>query len=94
MRDHLKRLFLSSAAVAAICGAAAGCATPWFGSSKNATDAPAAAPSTDGRAATAAYINSLCKLAKDQRDPRVRELNESLLPNHATISCGPGSGTD
>ena len=27
-----------------------------------------------------------------QPDPQARALNEAVLPNHAAISCGPGSG--
>ena len=95
MKDSLKRLTLGVSAVVTIGMAAAGCATPWFGSSKTAADAPAQPSVTnDAKGATASYINALCRLPKDQRDPRVRELNEALLPNHATISCGPGSGSD
>jgi hypothetical protein len=67
---------------------ASGCATPWFETQKKA-DAPAAPlKPSDLRQATVTYINNLCKLPKDQRDPTLRELNEALLPNHAAISCG------
>jgi hypothetical protein len=44
----------------------------------------------DLKQATVTYIKDLCRLAKDERDPTVRELNEALLPNHAAISCGRG----
>ena len=82
---------LGLAGIVAVGMTAAGCATPWFGKSKTSGgDAPASAPD-DLKSAAAAYINRLCKLPKEQRDPQVRELNEALLPNHANISCGPGS---
>jgi hypothetical protein len=71
---------------------AAGCATPWFGNRKPEPAAPSRpVASDDQKSAAAAYINGLCKLPREQRDMQVRELNEAVLPNHATISCGPGS---
>jgi hypothetical protein len=69
---------------------AAGCATPWFGNPKGNGE-PSAPRSKDLKTAAATYINGLCKLPKEQRDPQIRELNEALLPNHANISCGPGT---
>lgn len=70
---------------------AAGCATPWFGSKPKAeTETHPSAPD-DQKAIAASYINGLCKLPREQRDMQARELNEAVLPNHATISCGPGS---
>ena len=83
---------LTAIALAGIVAAgmtAAGCATPWFGKAKTDTDAHSSAPD-DQRAAAASYINALCKLPREQRDAQVRDLNEAVLPNHATISCGPG----
>jgi hypothetical protein len=77
--------------VLAIGVTASGCATPWFGKSQSHADAPAAAtPETNLKLATVTYINGLCKLPNEQRNPLLRELNESLLPNHAVISCGRG----
>jgi hypothetical protein len=69
--------------------AASGCATPWFGGTKTGPDGTSAA-ANDSKQATVSYINGLCKLPKEQRDPLVRELNEELLPNHAAVSCGRG----
>jgi hypothetical protein len=69
---------------------ASGCATPWFGTASPPAGAATAAanPQGDLKQATVSYINSLCRMPKEQRDPTVRQLNESLLPNHAAISCG------
>jgi hypothetical protein len=89
-----KMIALSLAGTLAVGLTASGCATPWFGTAKNKNDTQAApsAPGGDLKAAAASYINGLCKLPKEERDPQVRELNEAVLPNHATIACGPGSG--
>jgi len=93
---HAERMIaLGLAGIVAVGITAAGCATPWFGNSKTRHDHSQPvpiAPDGDLRSSSAAYINSLCKLPKEQRDPQVRALNEAILPNHATISCGPGSG--
>ena len=87
---HSKRLtVLAAAGIVAAGMAAAGCATPWFDQPKADPEAHPRA-STDPKSVAAAYINSLCTLPRDQRDLQVRELNEAVLPNHATISCGPG----
>jgi hypothetical protein len=82
---------LSLAGIVAVGLTAAGCATPWFGKAKNDNETRPSA-TDEQRAAAASYINGLCKLPRDQREPLVRELNEAVLPNHATISCGPGGG--
>ena len=79
---------LSVAGILAVGVTASGCATPWFGTPSAPAAAPAASSGGDLKQATATYINSLCRMPKEQRDPKVRELNESLLPNHAAISCG------
>jgi hypothetical protein len=68
---------------------ASGCATPWFGTDQHSSASGPTVPH-DLRQATVTYINGLCRLPKEERDPTVRELNESLLPNHAAISCGRG----
>jgi hypothetical protein len=94
MKHTQKTFALGLAGIVAIGLTAAGCATPWFGNAKTRDDVQSASssPGGDGKVAAATYINSLCKLPKEQRDPQVRALNEAVLPNHATISCGPGSG--
>ncbi len=72
--------------------AVSGYATPWFGSSharKEAAASPASQPA-DLKEAAIAYLNELCKQPKEQRDATFREVNEALLPNHATLSCGAG----
>jgi PBP1b-binding outer membrane lipoprotein LpoB len=83
---------LAMAGIVAIGMTASGCATPWFETKpKPNTDTQPAGP-PDMKSAAARYINSLCKMSRELRDTKVRELNEAVLPNHATISCGPGSG--
>ena len=70
-----------------------GCAGRWFDTrpQTNTAQAPSAAPS-DLKGSTVAYIQGLCSLPREQRDPQVRVLNEALLPTHANISCGRGGG--
>jgi len=83
---------LAMAGIVAVGMTASGCASPWFATApKGNADSQPNAPA-DLKSAAATYINSLCKMPREQRDPKVRELNEAVLPNHATISCGPGSG--
>src|SRR5690242_7704258 len=97
MKHAERTLALGLAGVIAVGMTVAGCATPWFGNSKARHEDPQPvpiAPDGDLRSVSASYINSLCKLPKEQRDPQVRALNEAILPNHATISCGPGSGPE
>ena len=75
---------------AAITGCAGG---RWFDISPHGKGAQAstAAPA-DLRGSAVSYIQGLCALPREQRDSQVRGLNEALLPNHATISCGPRVG--
>jgi len=86
---------LGLAGVVAIGATVAGCASPWFGNAKHerAQASQPANTAADLKQATITYITGLCKLPKQQHDDLLRELNEALLPNHATISCGPASGT-
>lgn len=51
---------------------------------------PAASSPTDLKSSTVTYIRGTCALPKEQRDVQLRELNESLLPNHVVVSCGRG----
>jgi hypothetical protein len=93
MKYAQRLALLAMAGIVAVGMTASGCATPWFETKPKANadaDTQQAAP-PEMRSATA-YINSLCKMSREQRDARVRELNQAVLPNHATISCGPGSG--
>jgi hypothetical protein len=95
MKYAQRLVFLTMAGIVAVGMTVAGCATPWFENKPKATPdpQPSAASASDIRSgAVAAYINTLCKMAREQRDTKIRELNEAVLPNHATISCGPGSG--
>ena len=93
MKYAQRLVSLAIAGVVAIGMTASGCATPWFETQPkvNTTSAQPSAP-PDMRLAAARYINTLCKMAREERDTKVRELNEAVLPNHAMISCGPGSG--
>jgi hypothetical protein len=93
MKNTERMIALGLVGIIAAGVTAAGCATAWFGNPKSHHDPQPIAVEADGnKVAAAAYINGLCKLSKEQRDPQVRALNEAILPNHATISCGPGSG--
>ena len=93
MRYRIRLVCLGLAGIVAVGVTASGCATPWFGTAKSpppkaASSAQPADPMGDLKQATITYINGLCKLPKEQRDALMREVNQSLLPNHATISCG------
>lgn len=88
-----KRLVsLAMAGIVTIGMTASGCATPWFQNKPRGDAEPQPSAAPDPRSAAATYINTLCKMSREQRDTKVRELNETVLPNHVTISCGPGSG--
>jgi hypothetical protein len=84
---------LAAAVIGALLAAAStlsGCtAGRWFEQFDSKPSPPVTA--TSGlKLSTVAYIRQVCELPKDQRDPALRELNESLLPNHAVIYCGRG----
>jgi hypothetical protein len=51
---------------------------------------PQASSPTDLKSSTVTYIRGACALPGEQRDLQLRELNESLLPNHVVVSCGRG----
>jgi hypothetical protein len=72
-----------------------GCAGRWFETRPQHNDAAQVANSpNDFNSQAATYIHDLCALPREQRDMRVRALNEALLPNHANISCGRGGSPD
>lgn len=72
-----------------------GCAGRWFESGpKGNNAAPAANAANDFNTQAATYVRDLCALPREQRDRRLRALNEALLPNHANISCGRGGNPD
>lgn len=77
-----------SAAVVLSVMALAGCAGGrWFQAERPNTS-PSSDTSNDPRAASAAYIRSLCALPSEQRQRQVRSLNEAVLPDNVTLSCG------
>jgi len=92
MKYAQRLLSLAVAGIVAAGMTASGCATPWFENKPKGNPDPPPSAAPDMRTAAATYINTLCKMSREQRDTKVRELNEAVLPNHATISCGPGSG--
>jgi len=92
MKYARRLVCLAVAGVVAIGLTASGCATPWFETKPKANPGTESSAPPDMRSAVAIYINTLCKMSREQRATKVRELNEAVLPNHATISCGPGSG--
>jgi hypothetical protein len=74
-----------------------GCAGRWFdtrpqGNAGAGQQQPVNVSPGDLKNSTVTYILGLCALPREQREPQVRALNEALLPNHATISCGRGGG--
>lgn len=73
-----------------------GCASGrWFESHPQANAAaPQTNSATDFNTEAATFVRDLCALPREQRDMRVRALNEALLPNHANISCGRGGTLD
>jgi hypothetical protein len=93
-RDQNMKYSQRLAAVALVVTLSA-CAGRWFDSRPQRNDAaPAANVSNDFNAQAATYIRDLCALPREERDMRVRALNEALLPNHANISCGRGGSAD
>lgn len=92
MRYAQRLVSLAMAGIVAVGMTASGCATPWFETKPKANPETQPSSPPDLRSAAATYINTLCKMSRETRDTKVRELNEAVLPNHATISCGPGSG--
>jgi hypothetical protein len=62
----------------------------WFEHPQALAAAPPANAAGDLKLATVTYVREVCELPKEQRDPALRELNESLVPNHAVIYCGRG----
>jgi hypothetical protein len=70
-----------------------GCSGRWFDLRPQGNSAQSQTQSeNDQKASAVNYVRTLCALPREQRDPQVRELNEAILPNHATISCGRGGG--
>jgi hypothetical protein len=72
------------------------CATAgrWFEGHPASNSTPSANSQSDLEIATVKYVQQLCATPMEQRDPLLRELNESLLPNNAVISCGRGGVSD
>ena len=82
-------------AAAALVVSLSGCAGRWFETHPQRAEAdPVPSSSNDFDAQAAAYVRDLCALPREERDMRVRALNEALLPNHANISCGRGGYPD
>jgi hypothetical protein len=94
----MKESVRKSAAVVLLPLALAGCSPGrWFESDRpsgaNGTPSLNTSRTGDPKAASAAYIRSLCALPREQRQPQMRALNEALLPDNVLISCGR-SGMD
>jgi hypothetical protein len=70
------------------------CAGRWFDRPQHKDAEPVANAPNDFNAQAASYVRDLCALPREERDTRVRALNEALLPNHANISCGRGGSPD
>jgi hypothetical protein len=82
-------------AAAALAVALSGCAGRWFDTHPQRKDAaPIESSPNDFNSQAATYVRDVCALPREERDMRVRALNEALLPNHANISCGRGGYPD
>jgi hypothetical protein len=93
MKHEVRVAAAAAAALLTVTLGSSGCAAGrWFDHPQAATiiAAPPANASGDLKVATVTYIHELCELPKEQRDPALRALNESLVPNHAVIYCGRG----
>jgi|HubBroStandDraft_5_1064220.scaffolds.fasta_scaffold1358981_1 hypothetical protein len=83
--------WLAAAALVALMTTLSACAGRWFDTRPKHDDAaPVVDASNDFNAQAAAYVRDVCALPREERDTRLRALNEALLPNHANISCGRG----
>ena len=70
-----------------------GCAGRWFDTRLHGhAEQEVSISPGDLKGSAVTYIQGLCALPREQRDSQVRGLNEALLPNHATISCGRSGG--
>jgi hypothetical protein len=88
------RFFAASAAMTFMV-TLSGCAGRWFQTQPQRGDAaPAASAADEFDTQAATYVHDLCSRPREDRDMRVRALNEALLPNHANISCGRGGIPD
>jgi len=78
-------------ALLAVASTLSGCAAGrWFENAVDSQSSPPVTAASGLQHATVTYIRQVCELPKEQRDPALRELNESVLPNHAIIYCGRG----
>ena len=83
--------WLAAAALVTLMTTLSACAGRWFDTRPKHDDAaPVVDASNDFNAQAAAYVRDVCALPREERDTRLRALNEALLPNHANISCGRG----
>jgi hypothetical protein len=86
---------LAAAALVALTTMLSACAGRWFDTRPQHKDAaPVLDALNDFNAEAADYVRDVCALPREERDIRVRALNEALLPNHANISCGRGGSPD
>ena len=82
---------VSAVVVVVLATALSGCAGRWFETRPQGNATATAGNSPDDlKTSTVSYIHNLCAQPREQRDLLIRQLNESLLPNHAAISCGRG----
>jgi hypothetical protein len=89
MQETLCKSGLVGLAVVLSTVALTGCAGGrWFENSSGHPTPSSDTGAGDQKAASAAYIRSLCALPREQRQSQVRSLNEAVLPDNVTISCG------
>jgi hypothetical protein len=66
-----------------------GCAVGrWFENDHPNSTQSSDTSSADPKGPSVAYLRSLCRLPREQRQAQVRALNEALLPDHVVVSCG------
>jgi hypothetical protein len=92
MKHEVRVAAAAAAVILTVTLGLSGCAAGRWFEHPQAADAaaPPANVAGDLKLATVNYVHELCELPKEQRDPALRALNESLVPNHAVIYCGRG----
>lgn len=91
MKHEVSVVAAAAAGILTVTLGLSGCtAGRWFEHPQATADPPHATASNDLKLATVTYVREVCELPKEQRDPVLRALNESLVPNHAVIYCGRG----
>jgi hypothetical protein len=85
MNHELRVAAAATGWVLAIASSLSGCATERASERPiSSTTVPQSSP-TGLEVSAVNYVNEVCGRPKGQRDPALRSLNQSLVPNHAVI---------